>query len=98
MKLLSGQEEQSDRQRLLEDKDQELSAQARKLEMKERELAIQQEALDDESGEQDRQQTRLEETGKASSVWPFPYYLVTYTILCSRGPQRARGMARPRGQ
>ena len=72
MKLLSGQEEQSDRQRLLEDKDQELSAQARKLEMKERELAIQQEALDDESGEQDRQQTRLEETGKASSVWPFP--------------------------
>ena len=72
MKLLSGQEEGSDRQRLLEDQDQELSVLTRKLEMRERELAIQQEALDDESGKQDRQQTRLEETGKASSVWPFP--------------------------
>ena len=72
MKLISGQEEGSDRQRLLEDQDQELSVLTRKLEMRERELAIQQEALDDESGKQDRQQTRLEETGKASSVWPFP--------------------------
>ena len=69
MKLLSGQEEGSDRQRLLEDQDQELSVLTRKLEMRERELAIQQEALDDESEEQERQQTRR---GKASSVWPFP--------------------------
>ena len=69
MKLISGQEEGSDRQRLLEDQDQELSVLTRKLEMRERELAIQQ---DDESEEQERQQTRLEETGKASSVWPFP--------------------------
>ena len=68
MKLISGQAEGSDRERLLEDQDQELSVLTRKLEMRERELAIQQEALDDESGEQDRQQTRLEETGKASSV------------------------------
>ena len=98
MKLISGQAEGSDRERLLEDQDQELSVLTRKLEMRERELAIQQEALDDESEEQERQQTRLAETGKASSVWPFPYYLVTYTILCSRGPQRARGMARARGQ
>ena len=72
MKLISGQEEGSDRQRLLEDQDQELSVLTRKLEMRERELAIQQEALDDESEEQERQQTRLAETGKASSVWPFP--------------------------
>ena len=72
MKLLSGQEEGSDRQRLLEDQDQELSVLTRKLEMRERELAIQQEALNDKSEEQERQQTRLEETGKASSVWPFP--------------------------
>ena len=49
MKLLSGQEEGSDRQRLLEDQDQELSALSRKLEMRERELSIQQEAVDDES-------------------------------------------------
>lgn len=72
MKLLSGQEERSDRQRLLESRDQELSALARKMEIRERELAIQQEAMDDESQEQECQQTRLEETGKASSVWPFP--------------------------
>ena len=72
MKLISGQEEGSDRQRLLEDQDQELSVLTRKLEMRERELAIQQEALNDESEEQERQQTHLEETGKASSVWPFP--------------------------
>ena len=91
MKLLSGQEEQSDRQRLLEDKDQELSAQARKLEMKERELAIQQEALDDESGEQDRQQTRLEETGKASSVYPFPVLSSNVNNTLQPRPSRSNG-------